>query len=158
VTRRAAGALLHEEPFNFIHLVGRCTFPASKPVSFKAPMVSALQSIISQIAFKLRFQIEVAAVRTGPVRRGDAAPGRGTGRAGQVDPIKHTLKAPGTRRLKLEFDELLSSFAFSFKLRRYTLARAPHGGVLSITSTDTAALFGLYPAARACTRPLLTST
>jgi hypothetical protein len=39
----------------------------------------------------------------------------------QVDPIKPTLKAPGTKRLKLEYGELVSSFAFSFKLRRYTM-------------------------------------
>ena len=38
----------------------------------------------------------------------------------QVDPIKPMLKAPGTERLKLEYDELLSTFAFKFNLRRYT--------------------------------------
>ena len=42
----------------------------------------------------------------------------------QVDPIKPTLKPPGNKRLKLEYDELLSSFAFSFNLRRYTMAAA----------------------------------
>ena len=41
------------------------------------------------------------------------------GRAVQVDPIKPTLKAPGTKRLKLKYDKLLSSFAFNFNLRRY---------------------------------------
>jgi len=40
----------------------------------------------------------------------------------QVDPITPTLKAPVIERLKLEYDELLSSFAFNFKLRRYNLA------------------------------------
>ena len=39
----------------------------------------------------------------------------------QVDPIKPTLKAPGTKRLELKYDELLSSFAFNFNLRRYDL-------------------------------------
>jgi hypothetical protein len=34
------------------------------------------------------------------------------------------LKAPGTKHLKLEFDELLSSFAFKFSLRRYMMVRA----------------------------------
>jgi len=29
------------------------------------------------------------------------------------------LKAPGTKRLKLTRDELLSSFAFKFNMRRY---------------------------------------
>jgi hypothetical protein len=42
------------------------------------------------------------------------------GRAVQVDPIKPTLKAPGTKRLKLKYDEPLLSFGFKFKLRRYT--------------------------------------
>ena len=37
----------------------------------------------------------------------------------KVDPIKPTLKAPGTKRLKLESDELLSNFAFKFDMRRY---------------------------------------
>jgi len=39
----------------------------------------------------------------------------------QVDPIKPMLKAPGTKRLKLKIDELLSSFAFNLNLRRYTM-------------------------------------
>jgi hypothetical protein len=34
--------------------------------------------------------------------------------------MKSMLKAPGTKRLKLTCDGLLSSFAFKFKLRRYT--------------------------------------
>ena len=32
------------------------------------------------------------------------------------------MKAPRTKRLKLECDELLSNFAFNFNLRRYTQA------------------------------------
>ena len=40
----------------------------------------------------------------------------------QVDPIKHTLKAPGTKRLKLKCDEPLSDFAFNLNLRRYILS------------------------------------
>jgi len=42
------------------------------------------------------------------------------GKAVQVDPIKPTLKPPGTKRLKQKYDKLLSTFAFNFKLRRYT--------------------------------------
>jgi hypothetical protein len=38
----------------------------------------------------------------------------------QVDPIKPKLKAPGTKRLKLRSDEMLSTFGFKFKLRRYS--------------------------------------
>ena len=58
----------------------------------------------------------------------------------QVDPIKPTLKAPGTQRLNLKYDELLSSFAFNFNLRRYTEgadAAAPFGIQLEVAVTDT---------------------
>jgi len=41
------------------------------------------------------------------------------GRAVQGDTIKPTLKALGTKRLKLQDDTLLSSFAFDFNVRRY---------------------------------------
>jgi len=43
------------------------------------------------------------------------------GRAVQVDPIKPTLKASGTRRLKLICDDPLSKIGFKFNLRRYTV-------------------------------------
>jgi len=46
------------------------------------------------------------------------------GRAVQVDPMKPTRKAPGTKRLKLKYGKLLSSFAFKFNLRRYNVAAA----------------------------------
>jgi hypothetical protein len=38
----------------------------------------------------------------------------------QVDRIKPLLKAPGTERLKLKYEELLSNFGFKFNLRRYS--------------------------------------
>jgi hypothetical protein len=34
--------------------------------------------------------------------------------------MKPVLKVPGTQRLKVKYEELLSSFAFSSNLRRYT--------------------------------------
>jgi len=37
----------------------------------------------------------------------------------QVDPVKPTLKPPGTKRLKLKCDTVLSTFGFKFNLRRY---------------------------------------
>jgi hypothetical protein len=49
--------------------------------------------------------------------------GGGLGRAVQVAPIKPTLKAPGTKRLKLKCDEPLSNFVFNFNLRRYSWVR-----------------------------------
>ena len=49
----------------------------------------------------------------------------------QADPIKPTLRAPGTKSLKLQHDELLSDFAFKFNLHRYTkegyMRRLLHG-------------------------------
>jgi len=44
---------------------------------------------------------------------------RGHGTAVQVHPINPTLKAPGTKRLKLMCDVQLSTSAFKFNLRRY---------------------------------------
>ena len=55
--------------------------------------------------------------------RGDAS--AGPGRAVQVDPIKLTLRPPGTGRLTLKYDKLLSSFAFNFNLRRFNPAQPP---------------------------------
>ena len=40
----------------------------------------------------------------------------------QIDPVKPKLKPPGTKRLKLKYDEPLSKFAFKFNLRRYIKA------------------------------------
>jgi len=45
------------------------------------------------------------------------------GEAVQVEPMKPKLQAaPGTERLKLKYDILLSSFAVNFNLRHYSLA------------------------------------
>ena len=41
------------------------------------------------------------------------------GKAVKTDPIKPTLKAPGTKGLKLRYDDLPSNFAAEFNLRRY---------------------------------------
>jgi len=49
----------------------------------------------------------------------------------QVDPIKSTLKAPGTKRLNLRFDDVVSSFAFNPNLRRYDLGLHAFVKVLS---------------------------
>ena len=39
----------------------------------------------------------------------------------QVEPIKPALNAPGTKRLKLTYDKMLSNVAFDINLRRYTV-------------------------------------
>ena len=62
----------------------------------------------------------------------------------QVDPIRPTLKAPGTMRLKPKCVKLLSSFAFKSNMRRY-------GEVLHTSQYRT-------PTARAYTPPLLSLT
>ena len=59
----------------------------------------------------------------------------------QVDPIKPTLKAPGTKRLKLKYVKLLSillkfclNFASNFNLRRYTKASTARGTAVLIAT------------------------
>ena len=68
-------------------------------------------------------------------QRSDGAPGRALlwqrdrrrvephgderGRAVQVDPIRPTLNAPGTKRLKLKHDGPLSNFVLKTNLRRF---------------------------------------
>ena len=46
------------------------------------------------------------------------------GRAVQLDPFNLTLKPPGTKRLKLECDDLLSNVGFNFNLHRYNPVEA----------------------------------
>jgi pyrroline-5-carboxylate reductase len=45
----------------------------------------------------------------------------------QVDPIKPKSKPPGTERLKPKCDVLLSTSAFKFNLRRYSMVTSPAG-------------------------------
>jgi len=56
--------------------------------------------------------------RRDQLRRQTAA--REHGEAVQVDPVKPKAKAPGSKRLKLKCDKLLSSFAFNFNLRCFS--------------------------------------
>jgi hypothetical protein len=85
----------------------------------------ALETKIRCCAFKFCFQFRLAPLQHG-VPRGahprDAAVR--LGRAVPVDPIKPTLKAPGTKRLKLKCHRLLSSFAFNFNLRHQSSCAA----------------------------------
>jgi len=57
------------------------------------------------------------------------------GRAVQVGPIKPKSKSPGTKRLKLKYHKLLSSFAFKFNLRRYTTGCCATGATRCSTRT-----------------------
>ena len=45
------------------------------------------------------------------------------GEAVQVEPMKSNLKVPGTKRLKVKYDNLLSRLASKINLRRYTTGR-----------------------------------
>jgi hypothetical protein len=86
------------------------------------------------------------------------------GRAVQVEPMKPTLKAPGTKRLKLNHYRLLSSFGFKINLRRYTWVSRLWCARRRVTHTGSGP-----PARRPCrrrsrqtagtyTRPLCSST
>jgi hypothetical protein len=71
----------------------------------------------------------------------------------QVDTIKPKLKAPGTKRLKLDYDGPLSNFGFKFNLRRYSLgATAVHGARVHDAEDEERFAAGAY------TRPFLSST
>ena len=62
------------------------------------------------------------------------AGGAGNGEAMQVEPMTSKLKAPGTKRLKLKYDNLLSSFAFNIELRLYTMV--DRGDVVTVGQVD----------------------
>jgi len=71
----------------------------------------------------------------------------------QVDPIKPTLKAPGTKCLKLKHVTLFSSFAFKIDVRRYTKVSLGVSAVLTELAENPARV-----EAGAYTRPLFSST
>ena len=55
----------------------------------------------------------------------------------QVEPIQFMLTAPGTERLKLKYDIVLSNFAFNFNLRRYvTVKSATMASVFTYMSAE----------------------
>jgi len=56
----------------------------------------------------------------------------------QVDPIKPTLKAPGTTRLTPSYDEPPSKLAFKFKLRCYTQAGGDIASILQRAAAEQA--------------------
>jgi len=97
----------------------------------------------------IRFQV-LLSIQLAPLQQGGEGQGEGQGdgaghlgRAVQVYPIKPMLKPPGTEHLKC--DELLSSFAFKFNLRRYT---SGGGGFVTLSPEEGGSL-------RTHTRPTL---
>ena len=85
--------------------------PGSKPLKLKCDI------LLSNVAVKFNLSRYIM-VYNHSFKSGLA----GRGRAVQVDPIKPTLKPPGTERLKLKCDSQLSTFAFKFNSRRYSAA------------------------------------
>jgi hypothetical protein len=69
----------------------------------------------------------------------------------QVDPVKPTLRAPGSERLKLKYEELLSNFGFKLSLRRYSLVCHSYSSERQYSRYR-----GVHPAG-AYTRPLFRS-
>ena len=79
---------------------------------------SVRQSALSQVP-----TCDLASIFRRALLRADLESGP-LGRVVQVDPMKPKLKPPGTKRLKLEYDGLLSNFGFKFSLRRYIWVRS----------------------------------
>ena len=79
------------------------------------------------------------------------------GEAVPVEPMKSILKAPGTKRLKLTYDNLLSNVAFNFNLRRYT-ARRRRRSTRAPSPRATPPPQPPAPSTRRCTTPRRTST
>jgi hypothetical protein len=52
----------------------------------------------------------------------------------QVDPIKPTWKAPGSKSLILKYDKRVSDFGFSFNLRHYTTACSNQQRLFKLTA------------------------
>ena len=114
-------------------------------------MISCLQGL---------FQSQCVALRRGgqarnaaDVRQRHRRPGHG--RVAQVDTIKSTLKPRGTICLKLKCDIMLSTSAFKFNLRHYTMVAA--GLTSPLFPADELAVMGgfRYPNVRHLTHLML---
>jgi len=78
---------------------------------------------------------------------------RQRGRAVQVEPMKPMLKGSGNKRLKLNYEQLLSNFAFNFNLRRYNAGTQIRAAAAGAVEAVVAAMVGRC---RALIDPLLT--
>ena len=103
------------------YLQPRSAGPAPAPAPAPATASDAATAYAATSARAYAAASAVPAAAAAPNTATAAAARRG--KAVQVDPIKPTLKAPATKRLKLKYDNLRSNFAFHFNLRRYA-ARA----------------------------------
>jgi len=118
------------------------------------PVTSQDAIRLNKLGFKLRL-LTWRALSIGPYPAGlmslnplktvdDMATKFSLGGAVHVDSMKPTLKAPGTKRLKQKKYKLLSSFAFKFNVRRYTLASA--SGLRCYATTWLCSCASLLPA------------
>ena len=130
---QTAGGAHHEDAAGFrggrgdAH-PGKAMKADSVKPTLKAPGSMLLKVRYGWTGFKRCFQFRLAPLHPArgaehPDRVGAGADGVGRdgGRAVQADPIKPKLTPPGTKRLTLNSDILLSTSAFKFNLRRYTV-------------------------------------
>jgi hypothetical protein len=73
----------------------------------------------------------------------------------QIDPIKPKLKPPGTQRLKLEHDGLLSNFGFRCNLSRYIEEGEGAGADIKPAAAAAAAGQDVFPGRETLKRRLL---
>jgi hypothetical protein len=133
----------------------------SIPVDFPRKPPRALHGHSPDDQVTTQYDVVLFAVRRdlaagshgGDQRAGVLARGPAPGRPVQVDPIKPKLKPPGTKRLKLNCDILLSTSALKFNLRRYNLASGGAAGVLVLHSPISG--YGLPDIARHVIKPMV---
>jgi hypothetical protein len=89
-----------------------------KPILWPSPRRAEYFSEAVYEPYKAERKLDRGAASGGYKLAGDVL---ASGEVVQVEPMKSNLKAPGTNRMKLKHDVLLSSFGFTnFNLRRYT--------------------------------------
>jgi hypothetical protein len=102
------------------------------------------------------FKFNLRRYSEGREGRSDRGSQGGLGRAVQVDPIKPMLTPPGTQRLKLKYDDVLSNFRFKIDLRRYNSGMPPKAMGEFVKAV--AAMRGRTYEAGAYTRTLFSTT
>jgi hypothetical protein len=91
---------------------------AALPRTGRDPAAAALRTLLGNLLQETRVHPGESRALVAAVRASGLAAGHG--RAVQVDTIRPRLKPPGTKRLKLNCDVLLSTSALRFNLRRYS--------------------------------------
>ena len=86
------------------------------------------ETLLSKYAFKFNLRRYIWGAQQ-QVEQGETRTRSPCGRAVQIDPIEPTLKAPGTKRLKLKCHDLLLNCGFKFSLRRYDVGAPRRAGI-----------------------------